>query len=214
MPFEPVVDGEVLPGPPLERIAAGSARGVEVLVGSNRHEYRFFFVPTGVVERADESLVGAVAAGYRLDATAVERYRAASPGAGPGTVLCEIATDWYFRIPALRLAEAVPGSHVYEFGWESPVGGLGAFHGLEVPFVFDTVADPGVAPLAGAEPPRALAAEMHRAWVRLATTGDPGWPAYLPGRRSVGRFGNGTDPGWEVVDDPRGELRELWDGIR
>ena len=66
MPFEPVVDGDVLPGPPLERIAAGSAAGVDVLVGSNRHEYRFFVVPTGVVDRADEALLAAVAASYRL----------------------------------------------------------------------------------------------------------------------------------------------------
>ena len=55
---------------------------------------------------------------------------------------------------------------------------------------------------------------MHRAWVAFAATGDPGWPAYTPDRRAVARFGNGDDPGWEVVEDPRGDLRELWDGIR
>jgi para-nitrobenzyl esterase len=85
---------------------------------------------------------------------------------------------------------------------------------LEIPFVFDTLAHPGVAPLAGPEPPAALARAMHRAWAEFATTGDPGWPTYLPGRRAVARFGAGADPGWEVVEDPRGDLRELWDGIR
>ena len=224
LPFEPVVDGDVLPGPPLERIAAGSAAGVDVLVGSNRHEYRFFFVPSGVADRADEALLAAVAAGYRLAPAALERYRAASSGATssgatssgatPGVVLSDIATDWFFRIPALRLAESVPRGHVYEFAWESPVGGLGACHGLEVPFVFDTLDDPGVAPLAGPVPPSSLAAAVHGAWVAFAATGDPGWPAYTPDRRAVARFGNGDDPGWEVVEDPRGDLRELWDGIR
>jgi para-nitrobenzyl esterase len=214
MPFEPVVDGEVLPGPPIDRITAGSAAGVDVLVGSNRHECRFFFVPTGVVDRADEPLLVTVTEDYRLPLVAVQRYHLASPDASPGAVLSEIATDWIYRIPALRLAEAVPGSHVYEFGWESAVGGLGACHALEIPFVFETLADPGVAPLAGPEPSEALARAMHRAWVQFAATGDPGWPAYLPGRRAVARFGAGMHPGLEVVEDPRGDLRELWDGIR
>jgi para-nitrobenzyl esterase len=128
-------------------------------------------------------------------------------------VLSDIATDWFFRIPALRVAEAVRNSHVYEFGWETPVGGLGAFHGLEVPFVFDTLGDPDVAALAGPAPPGALAKAMHGAWVAFASTGDPGWPSYASGR-AVARFGWGADPGWEVVEDPCGDLRELWDGIR
>ena len=128
--------------------------------------------------------------------------------------MSEIATDWFYRIPSLRLAEAVSGSNVYEFGWEAPTSGLGACHYSEVPFVFDMLTDPGAAPLVGPAPPRALAEAMHRAWVGFAATGDPGWPAYMPDRRAVARFGNGDDPGWEVVEDPRGDLRELWDGIR
>jgi hypothetical protein len=30
----------------------------------------------------------------------------------------------------------------------------------------------------------------------------------------VARFGTGTDPRVDVVDDPRGDLRALWTGIR
>lgn len=208
MPFEPVVDGTVLPTAPAERIVADD---VAVLVGANRHEYRLFLVPTGVADQVTDAGVAAVAAGYGLPAAAVEAYR--TPGASPGTVLSEMITDWFYRIPALRLAEAVPRSHVYEFGWESPVGGLGACHGLEVPFVFDTLDDPGAAALAGPAAPRELAAAVHRAWVAFATTGDPGWPAYLPDR-AVARFGHGTEPDVEVARDPRGDLRELWTGIR
>ena len=76
------------------RITAGSAAGVDVLVGSNRHECRFFFVPTGVVDRADEPLLAAVAAGYRLPPSAVERYRAASPGAPSVLALLSSAVDF------------------------------------------------------------------------------------------------------------------------
>jgi para-nitrobenzyl esterase len=214
MPFEPVVDGDVLPGPPLERIAAGSAAGVEVLAGANRHEYRLFLMPTGVADRVTEETLAAVAAAYRLPDGALDRYRAASPGASPGELMAEVATDWFYRIPAVRLAEAHPASHVYEFAWESPVDGLGACHALEVPFVFRTLNDPGSEALTGPAPPHELADAIHRAWVAFATTGDPGWPAYTPQRRAVCRFGADADARVEVLDDPRGALRELWDGIR
>jgi para-nitrobenzyl esterase len=213
MPFEPVVDGEVLPGPPLPRIAAGSV-GVDLLVGTNRHEYRLFLGPTGAGDHVTEAALAAVAAAYRLRPGALDAYRAAAPGASPGAVLGEVATDWFYRVPAIRLAEAVPDSHVYEFGWESPVAGLGACHGLELPFVFDTLDDPGAIALTGPAAPRALATAMHRAWVAFAATGDPGWPRYAPDRRAVGRFGTGADPRVDVLDDPRGALRELWTGIR
>jgi para-nitrobenzyl esterase len=214
MPFEPVVDGEVLPGPPPQRIAAGSGAGVALLVGTNRHEARLLFGPTGVLDRTTDAALAAVAAGYRLPASGLDAYRAAVPDAPPGLVLSELVTDWFYRIPALRLAETVPGTHVYEFGWESPVDALGSCHALEVPFVFDSLDDPTAAWLVGPAAPRALAAAMHGAWVAFATTGDPGWPTYTPQRRTVARFGTGEDAGVEVRDDPRGALRELWTGIR
>ncbi|MEW5534746.1 carboxylesterase/lipase family protein, partial [Streptomyces virginiae] len=66
-------------------------------------------------------------------------------------------------------------SHLYEFAWCSGIPGLGACHALELGFVFDTLSVPEAAWLAGTEAPQALADEMHTAWVRFATTGDPGW---------------------------------------
>jgi para-nitrobenzyl esterase len=217
MMFEPVVDGEILPGPPWQRIAAGSAAGVDVLVGANRHEHRFFLVPTGVVDQVDTQAVAAVATACRLPDGALDRYRHHMPDASPGLLLAEVMTDWFYRIPALRLAESnAAHSHVYEFAWESPAydGHLGACHALELPFVFDSLHDPGARALVGTDPPAELAATMRRAWTAFATTGDPGWPAYTTDRRAAARFGSGAGPGPEVIDDPRGDLRELWDGIR
>jgi para-nitrobenzyl esterase len=55
-------------------------------------------------------------------------------------------------------------------------GRLGACHGLELPFVFDTV---GVAAgMVGADAPRPVVDLLHQAWVRFAGDGDPGWPEY------------------------------------
>ena len=63
---------------------------------------------------------------------------------------------------------------MYEFAWPSPVfgGRLGAFHGLEIPFVFDTLSKGGQligAPL-GDRPPQELAGAMHGAWMRSPPT--------------------------------------------
>lgn len=34
-------------------------------------------------------------------------------------------------------------------------------------------------------PPKALADRTHRAWVRFAAAGDPGWPDYDPAEPAV-----------------------------
>jgi para-nitrobenzyl esterase len=64
---------------------------------------------------------------------------------------------------------------VYEFDWPSAVPGLGACHALEIGFVFDTINSPDWAMLTGGAAPQRLADDLHQAWVRFVTTGDPGW---------------------------------------
>ena len=67
---------------------------------------------------------------------------------------------------------------MYEFSWRTPVPGLGACHALELPFVFDTAGMPelrGPRGLLGPDVPAELVREVHNAWVRFVTTGDPGW---------------------------------------
>jgi para-nitrobenzyl esterase len=208
MVFEPVVDGDVLPQLPIEAVAAGAGAGVEIMVGSNRDEHRLFLVPPGTDRNATEPMLAAVAAAYRLPDGALDRYRAASPDASPGMVLADVMSDWFFRIPAVRLAEA-RGAHVYEFDWASSLldGRLGACHALELGFVFDTLAS--ARGLTGPDAPQELADAMHRAWVAFATDGDPGWEPYGE-TRAVRRFGTTV----ETVTDPRGDIRGMWEGIR
>jgi para-nitrobenzyl esterase len=73
-------------------------------------------------------------------------YRAQHPGASAGDLFSAIQTDGYWRIPAVRLADAHAtnardSTYMHEFAWRSPqMGGrLGAAHGVEMPFVFDTL---------------------------------------------------------------------------
>ncbi|MEO3934120.1 hypothetical protein WMO79_15085 [Micrococcaceae bacterium Sec7.4] len=51
---------------------------------------------------------------------------------------------------------------------------------------------------------------VHAAWVAFATTGDPGWPRYEPGRTATMRF----DTTSRVVEDPRKWERALWEALR
>lgn len=225
MPWEPVLDGDVIPSVPIGRIAAGASADVDVLVGTNADDWRVFLAFIGDIERVtDEALAGAVevhnhfaVASYGLPVEkALAAYRDRYRGVSPGELLSAVKTDWWVRIPALRLADAHakgPGAtYMYEFAWAVP--GLGAVHALEVPFVFDQLRRKDV-PIfqmlfMGTEAPQGLADTMHAAWVSFARDGDPGWPRYDLTRRATMRFD--VEP--EIVDDPRSWERDLWQGIR
>ncbi|HXN02013.1 MAG TPA: carboxylesterase family protein [Candidatus Dormibacteraeota bacterium] len=218
MIFEPVVDGNVLPARPIEAIVAGASADLDVMVGTTTEEWRFFLVPGGAIDRVTEERVLTTARVMGLDVErALAVYRTARPQATPGDLLAALITDWFFRIPAIRLAEARAknggSSHMYEFAWRSPLfdGRFGAAHALEIGFVFDNLGLPGAMTLAGSEPPQTLADVMHRAWVEFATSGAPGWSPYDVDERTVMRF---DGAGGTAVVDPAADVRPLWDGIR
>jgi para-nitrobenzyl esterase len=218
MMFEPVVDGEVVPARPIERIVAGAGADVGLMVGTTAEEWRFFLVPGGAIDRVTDDRLVNTARVMGLDVEhALPVYRTSRPQATPGDLLGALITDWFFRIPSIRLAEAHArngGSpYVYEFAWRSPLfnGRFGAAHAMEIGFVFNNLGRDGAMTLAGNEPPQALADAMHRAWVSFATSGAPGWSPYDVDERSVMRF-DGT--GGTVVMDPAAKERQLWDGIR
>jgi para-nitrobenzyl esterase len=215
MAFEPVIGDDIVPELPFESIAGGAGKGVDLIVGSTTEEMRFFMVPAGTIDLVtDDMLRGSVAA-YGLDAdAALSAY--ALDGASAGDTLAAVATDWFFRIPALRLAETAAArgdrAYVYEFAWPSPAydGRLGAGHAVELGFSFDNLTAAGGGSLQGDAAPQVLADVMHAAWVAFARDGDPGWPAYDDSRRPVMHF----DEESSVLDDPRTEERRLWEGKR
>ncbi|MFC9285253.1 carboxylesterase/lipase family protein [Streptomyces sp. NPDC057052] len=217
MPFEPVVDGDLLPLPPIEAIAAGAGSDVDVLIGTNSDEFRLFLVPTGLLDVLGDPHFRGAAAGYGLDPDeAVAVYLLDNPDATPGEMLSALTTDWFYRLPAIRLAEARAGqqntTYLYEFGWQPPTfdGRIGACHTAEIPFVFDNLGDPALLTLLGVDPPQRLADTMHGAWVSFATDGKPGWAEYDLEDRATMRF----DTVAETRTDPRARQRSLWDGHR
>jgi para-nitrobenzyl esterase len=199
-------------------MAAGAGANIDVLVGTNADEFRLYLVPQGTINVVNEQMLSAAIAGYGMPvAETLATYRAARQDATSGELLAAIITDWYFRIPAIRMAEAhtqygVSGTYMYEFAWQTPAfdGRLGACHALDVPFIFDNLDKKGYEGLAGTNPPQQVADVMHAAWVAFATSGNPGWPQFELSRRVTMRF----DATPELVEDPRSVERLLWEGRR
>jgi carboxylesterase type B len=227
MLWQPSIDGDVVPGRPIERIAAGAGSSVDVMVGTNTEDWQLFLAITGVLSQVTEqdlaesnSVSGfPPLSAYGLPAgTALREYRSHYPASSPGQLLGAVETDWWVRIPALRLAEAHAAAgastgartYMYEFGWQAP--GLGAVHAVEVPFVFDSLDQDSrlFGPLLGADPPRPLADVMHAAWISFAATGDPGWPLYDRDSRPTMLFNTAS----RLIHDPRAWERDLWKDVR
>jgi para-nitrobenzyl esterase len=125
------------------------------------------------------------------------------------------------RLLSIRQAEAklAGGSaavYMYQFAWETDYlnGLVRAGHGLDTPFCFD---NPGGRPTTGTRAGKLeMAATMSAAWIAFARNGNPNyeglpeWPAYDTGRRATMIL----DVPPSVVDDPFGDERRAWDGIK
>ncbi|WP_280455601.1 carboxylesterase/lipase family protein [Nocardia brasiliensis] len=197
MSLFPVLDGVVLHERPIDAVAAGSARGIPLLIGHTSEEFRLFIVPTGVAAALTMDALPFVLARYRLDASCLEPYIAQQPRASAGDLLAAVLTDHAFRFPARQLAHAQAGTgtpvFAFEFAWRRVDQDFGAFHALELPFVFDTL--DAVPALVGPNPAQSVADEMHTAWVAFARTGDPGWPRDSAEHPSVRVFDAPAPPG-------------------
>jgi para-nitrobenzyl esterase len=212
--FAPVVDGEVLPEPPLAAVARGAARDVELIIGTTAEEMRLFALLPGVGEIPDAALPLLVAT--RLPgppATAPARAEALLRlygGTGPDRFFA-VETDASLFVPSTRLAEAQsrhqPRTFMYRFTWRSPLrgGALGACHALDVPFALGTYELPALRAFAGEGPDaERVAHALMDAWAAFARSGDPGhpgippWPPYAPPRRATLELGGAC----RVVDAP------------
>lgn len=216
LPWAPTVDGQVLRQRPIDAVREGAARDIDLLIGTTTEETRLFLLAGGAMDRITESDVSMMATAYGLSAEDLDAYRAMHPSASAGELFSAIQTDAYWRIPALRFADAhadtaMAATYVYEFAWRSPqLGGrLGAAHATDIAFVFDTLGL-GTAAMLGDNPPQTLADTMHKTWVSFASRGECDWPRYDAAHRRTMRF----DTISRVVDDPLGAVLPLWSSAR
>jgi para-nitrobenzyl esterase len=208
--FLPVHGDAVIPKPPLEALAAGAGKDVDILIGSNAEEMNIYLVPTGV-----RAKIGAVLSWLVLGRSIrkpwriLRAYGLGQAGKRPGDALTDAMSDLVFRWPSRVYAAGHQGrTHVYDFGWPSPAceGQLGACHGLELPFVFDSLATAsGERGLAGESPPQALADRVHRIWVDYARDGTAPWPEFDEATRQVHRLDTG-----ETAHEPPMIAARFW----
>jgi para-nitrobenzyl esterase len=233
MVFHPVVDDVLVAATPSVAISNGAAKDVALLLGYTADEMRLFPDP-----RAD-------GLGEDDLTTWVRSYLTFRMGRDPGddtsrgllrsylTTMsgtarsqgsdhwAAIQTDGIMRQPVIRLADsrgsAAP-TFVYQFDWQSrrPSDDLGAFHAIELPFVFDAFAVDGWDAFVGVDAGgRSLAHAMRSAWAAFAATGDPSggdlgaWPPYDQASRRTMVL----DEQWRVVEDPLATERGWWAGL-
>ena len=215
--LRPVTDGDLVPTDPAAALAGGAGTGVSVLAGTNRDEMGFFWGrDPGLDTVTDKRLAALVGAWTDRPDEVAAAYRAVRAARGeltdPRSLAMAMGADGMFRRGVIELAEQQTrhgSAHVYLFDWESPLfdGLVGAGHVLELPFVFGTYAHPTCAGYVGPDPAAAALSErMQDAWVRFASSGDPGWPAYDLERRATQRFGVSCP----VENDPYGDELRAW----
>ena len=231
--FAPYVDGQLLPGPVVPRIAAGSARDIDLLSGTNEDEAKYWLLYSpslfSIPPQANPFFSKALAA---QQAAMIARYRADRPGASNGEITFSMLTDQLFRVPQIRLAQAQARwqrhDYMYWFRWHVPYvkslppqENVGAMHGIELGFVFgnlDLTAVPRSRTTNTHElaERRLLSNRIMDAWLSFARTGnpnamhDPGvptWPSYTVPKRATMSWNVAP----QIVDAPLDGERALWD---
>ncbi|HJB63733.1 MAG TPA: carboxylesterase family protein [Candidatus Microbacterium pullistercoris] len=223
MLFAPVVGTEYFPERPENALASGAAAGIDLMAGTSVDEadYVLFANPAWLEPEFDISaadLVARVASSIdspdRADEL-VAGYRAQGDARNID-LLRDIMSD-QFLVRTRRLVEAKiggDGKDAFLYACDVNHGqAIGAFHGVQMPFFFDTVTEASERmPIAATPENLALAAEARHAHAEFARTGRPAlpgdaWRAY--GRDDKAQYVFG-ESGSAVVNDPYGDRHELW----
>ncbi len=210
LPWGPMIDGDLITRPTLDSLRSGVGGDKPLVLGATDDEFtmatdsqksRLRFLPASLV-------LGRL----HVDRARRKAYLAANrPQRRKGTaaVLGRFMTDSMFRAPLVRVAEARAAhpTWVYRFSWVSPRLGWAA-HCLDVPFWFDCLDAEKVDLIAGDNPPRSLATELHGAAVSLVREGTPGWPAWSDDPGATRVFG-GEESAPSILADGYAEVRAL-----
>ncbi|PII83399.1 carboxylesterase [Leucobacter sp. OLJS4] len=205
LPLGPTVDGELLLRPTAESFRLGVGAGKPLVLGATDDE--FSMAMTDAAKALRWVPKGILLGKLGVPKAARGAYLAANPdvvAAGKARLAGRVLTDRMFRTAILRIAEArgFAPTWVYRFAWPSGTFGF-AEHCLDVPFFFDCLDGPAMEPLAGPNPPQALADEVHAAAVAFIADGDPGWPMY-DGSGRIAR----------VFDTPSRDARDAYAAVR
>ncbi len=225
--FAPIVDGDILPAPPLDAIAAGSTADRPLIVMTTREEMQLYHLVPGFPALDDAQLRGYIAS--RLEHSAMEPDPRVDAIFHSYEGLHEDLLDRFFAvetdaslwIPATRMAEAQAQHQertwMARFSWPSPMrdGRLGACHALDIAFALGNHRVEGIRDFTGDGPGADdVAEQVTGAWARFAHDFDPNggnlpsWPPYSAPDRCTLEF----DRAPRCLKAPLESRRRAWRG--
>lgn len=180
LPLGPAVDGDLLPRATRASLAAGVGADKPLVLGATDDEFTMAMADAAKALRWVPRALLLNKLGVPK-ATRREYLEANADvvALGKARLAGRVLTDRMFRTAVLDIVDdrgSAP-TWVYRFSWPSGRFGF-AEHCLDVPFFFDCLDGPAMEPLAGPNPPQALADDVHAAAVSFIAEGDPGWPAH------------------------------------
>jgi para-nitrobenzyl esterase len=207
-----VVDGWFLPETPAKIFGLGRQQKVGLLIGNNGRELSAFRV--GAAGQKDNSAAGGSGGDMFKKLAATIRplygnwtdfaiaYYAAKSFVGKVAAIDQASNDLLIACPAGAMASLTKDSgqpaFVYQFMRSIPGKGeadLGAFHSLELPYVFNSFGDHTWNWLPVTEVDHALSATMQAYWTNFAKNGDPNapglpaWPSWDESKEGYIEFG-------------------------
>lgn len=219
--FGPVLDHGVLPRHPFFPDAPPLSADIPMIIGNTRDETRAFHGnDPGIFELTWNELPDRLLPALHVDIGpeyVVAEYRRMYPQYTPSEVFFAATTagrSWRGAIieAELRAAQGSP-VYAYQLDYRSPLDGgkYGAMHTMDIPLVFDNIAQPGS--LTGKDAAAQKTADlMSDAFIAFARSGNPNhaglpqWRPYELGARSTMLF----DAEAKLADDPRGGERRLF----
>ena len=178
----PVRDGIVLPEDLYEAYQGGKGAGIDMLIGTNADETRYWIGEMGSWFRywcAVPVFVRSIIHSFnREDRDLAEAFMAIQKGS-PAHKATEFFNELVFRIPSIVQASfhAENGGNTYMYYWtkKSSIPHYGACHAVELAYVFGNI---GETIYTGKKADKKLSDIVQDMWVRFAESGNPGSKEY------------------------------------
>ena len=228
--FRPCIDGETLPLHPFKAIQDGAGKDIDLLIGNTLNETKAYNTFSPFYQNLDDdgledaltNRLGKLNINQGQVNHLVKIYKKIKHSKAPPDIYTDIDTDFTYRIPTIRYAEAQsihnPNTYSYLFNWKSPKYNA-SIHALDLPFTFGTLTNfdiPEKDMMYGTgQAASTLSEKMMISWIAFSRNGSPNngsipsWPRFELDKRSTMII----TKEFRVENAPFEEERVAWDEI-